>query len=1060
MRKTLLLVLPLLLLSASLFANDQTRREKREMMRAERLAAKAIAPAKVQGTDAGWVTIDLENADHNYRAVHVKPGGVIWLDGYRISNDDDVVWLSVNNGATWSKKIVPSGPNGMVFDAKDANVAVAADFAGNIHYTTDGGNTWTTVFSYGSGVGFFDHVEYVDSMNVLAVGDADGSGLCVAKSTDGGATWTRLNNLPAEEANPDKWFSFATNGSAGDVYNGTLWVSLYTGSGTLPRILKTTDLGATWTSWEVALTGGATQAYYMRSLQFADANVGYTVSRQAAAGSANWMHKTTDGGVTWSDTLSFEAGVPHIDQRANTVVPLQGTNTLLAVGLSTTGAKSWWSTDAGATWANVPTNSGGNFLNAAFADPTTVYGAGRPNFARFNAAKDARRVTFTVNTATVPDTLPVTGQTMQIRGGVNHAGGYSPITWGNDIQNEMDHVGGDYWSKSMTLQVGDTLRYKYVVTYASGTGWEQGVVPAGPVSGGDRVYIVGDTDTTLDVEFWNNGPSTNDQYWRPWTAVEDSFMNVYFRVSMIGPMGSGTFGFNPDVDQVGVRGGGPAGGDLNWAPTFYLTRETNASNGDGYTVPANTFWSGRVRIPKSGVTEGQEVQYKYLIGADWGRDELQGQPNRSFHVPAGFKDTTLQYVYFNNERSSGRVNADTMIVTFRSNLTKAISTGGFAVGDTLEVQTGWFGTGAQIGRPKVMQQVIGSIYQVTDTIVTSKGALLDYQYYVYRNGTPVRENYYNFTYEGPFISEAERRQILVPATGTSFSVTDTATSVTQDRRQPQFPNGRKLAQDVLVTWTVDVRPAIYQVMAGDTLNDIQTGFHVTPADVDSILGWGVWMNGPAVGGWSNPGGDWGLGLNSNPDKKLYDDGTNGDAVAGDSVFTRQVLASPDSVLVGSKDLVGQTFKFGIRGGDNEGGKGGFGNNHNENIVDTAPTYTLESQFGSINPAFYNAWDYDAKGPATTDVSDPNQPLTFALDQNYPNPFNPSTKIQYSIPAQAKVVLKIYNVVGQEVATLVDEVLPAGVHNARFDASSLATGVYMYRLTAGDFTSVKKMLLLK
>jgi len=192
---------------------------------------------------------------------------------------------------------------------------------------------------------------------------------------------------------------------------------------------------------------------------------------------------------------------------------------------------------------------------------------------------------------------------------------------------------------------------------------------------------------------------------------------------------------------------------------------------------------------------------------------------------------------------------------------------------------------------------------------------------------------------------------------------------------------------------------------------------------------------------------------------MYDDGTNGDLVAGDSVFTRKILASPDSISVGSKSNVGQVFKFGIRGGDTEGGRGGFGNNHTENIVDTAPTYTLETQFGSINPAFYDAWDYDAKGPATS-VFDENQPLVFALAQNYPNPFNPSTRIQYAIPAQAKVVLKIYNVVGQEVATLVDEVLPAGVHSARFDASSLATGVYMYRLTAGDFTSVKKMMLLK
>ncbi|MBP1658287.1 MAG: 5'-Nucleotidase domain protein [Bacteroidetes bacterium] len=263
-------------------------------------------------------------------------------------------------------------------------------------------------------------------------------------------------------------------------------------------------------------------------------------------------------------------------------------------------------------------------------------------------------------------------------------------------------------------------------------------------------------------------------------------------------------------------------------------------------------------------------------------------------------------------------------------------------------------------------------------------------------------------------------------------------------------------------WECDLRPAYYQVkLGGDSLSDIQGTFTVRVADVDSIIKWGVWMNGPAVGGWSNDGGDWGLGLQNNLAKKLYDNGTNGDRVAGDSIFTRQVLASPDSVAIGSKDRVGQTFKFGVRGGDNEGGRGGFGNNHNENIVDTDTIYTMSTQFGSINPAFYDAWDYDLRKPKTpTSVIDPNAPLVYELAQNYPNPFNPATKIEYSIPMQSQVELKIYNLVGQEVGTLVNEIQKAGVHNVKFDAGNLASGVYFYRLVAGNFTSVKKMVLLK
>jgi hypothetical protein len=88
------------------------------------------------------------------------------------------------------------------------------------------------------------------------------------------------------------------------------------------------------------------------------------------------------------------------------------------------------------------------------------------------------------------------------------------------------------------------------------------------------------------------------------------------------------------------------------------------------------------------------------------------------------------------------------------------------------------------------------------------------------------------------------------------------------------------------------------------------------------------------------------------------------------------------------------------------------------------------------------------------------PDQYALDQNYPNPFNPATTIRYGIPNAAKVTLKIYNVLGQEVATLVDADQTAGTYNVRFDAGSLASGMYLYRINAGQFVQVKKMLLLK
>ena len=88
------------------------------------------------------------------------------------------------------------------------------------------------------------------------------------------------------------------------------------------------------------------------------------------------------------------------------------------------------------------------------------------------------------------------------------------------------------------------------------------------------------------------------------------------------------------------------------------------------------------------------------------------------------------------------------------------------------------------------------------------------------------------------------------------------------------------------------------------------------------------------------------------------------------------------------------------------------------------------------------------------------PLKFNLEQNFPNPFNPSTKIVYSIPKSSDVSLKVYNVLGQEVATLVNQQQNAGNYTVNFDAKSLASGIYIYRIQAGSFVSTRKMTLLK
>jgi hypothetical protein len=85
---------------------------------------------------------------------------------------------------------------------------------------------------------------------------------------------------------------------------------------------------------------------------------------------------------------------------------------------------------------------------------------------------------------------------------------------------------------------------------------------------------------------------------------------------------------------------------------------------------------------------------------------------------------------------------------------------------------------------------------------------------------------------------------------------------------------------------------------------------------------------------------------------------------------------------------------------------------------------------------------------------------YKLSQNYPNPFNPTTKISFSLPKNSDVKLVVYDILGKEVTTLVNDHRTAGTHSVEFNASNLASGVYLYRIEAGDFRDVKKMMLIK
>jgi hypothetical protein len=129
------------------------------------------------------------------------------------------------------------------------------------------------------------------------------------------------------------------------------------------------------------------------------------------------------------------------------------------------------------------------------------------------------------------------------------------------------------------------------------------------------------------------------------------------------------------------------------------------------------------------------------------------------------------------------------------------------------------------------------------------------------------------------------------------------------------------------------------------------------------------------------------------------------------------------------------------------------------VSDGSDTLQVRTSFFDDFSAMFRVVTLE-RGLLTSNDFEEGTPNTFALEQNYPNPFNPTTNIKFALPKTADVTLTIYNMLGQKVNTLINEKMTSGFHVVPFDASNLSSGMYIYRIQAGSFTSTKKMLLIK
>ena len=563
------------------------------------------------------------------------------------------------------------------------------------------------------------------------------------------------------------------------------------------------------------------------------------------------------------------------------------------------------------------------------------------------------------------------------------------LTWGDDSQNAVN-VGGDYWELEVTYpdsMIGWRMAYKicyYDTVNEEGYNWENVTI-----SGGNRLYTLPATDTTLAVAYVNN------DYNPPYTPSDS--IDIFFRINMSAYEDySAERGMN-------IVGGFPLNGSGTnmWTPDAYAMTQEGSSN----------FWSYHLKLDPSFLPMTEN--YRFVNGDTWGDSEdmagsYGASENRRISLPAS--DTTVAWVWWNDVPGGNFEGADSADIVFGVDMSSAVENNGFEIGDTLQVRYGYELSSNEVVTVQMTHVGGTQMYQATVTDVPlTFGEYLYYQYYMIKDGTEEREIYYNFNYDGSTPAAAERRRVIIA--DNDEEVADIESDGGEERRMPFFRNRSLLSQDVTVHIECDLRPAYATVLAGKTLDDIQGSQDIS--SVSQITG--LVINGPlsnsAEGIWIT---NWGSFLMSDTNRVMYDDGTHGDATAGDTIYTVTYMLSPDS-----GHTVAQECKFGINGGDNESGEGGYGNNHVVNIDDSQAESYLYIAFGSINPTFYSDWVY-TPGVGVADV-----PSEFVLAQNFPNPFNPVTTITFALPTSSDVSLVVYDMAGRTVKTLVNGYVNAG-----------------------------------
>jgi hypothetical protein len=478
---------------------------------------------------------------------------------------------------------------------------------------------------------------------------------------------------------------------------------------------------------------------------------------------------------------------------------------------------------------------------------------------------------------------------------------------------------------------------------------------------------------------------------------------VTFQVNMGFQMTLGNF--DPATDFVDVAGtlNGWAGGDTLM----------DADGDSVYTVTVDSIATGT-------------MEFKYRINGDWATAE--SDPNRTFDVVDG--DNTIPVDWYNRQEPVAATNVEVLL---QVDMSVQLLNGNFDPDSDLIVVRGaptqyggWAGA-IEMSEDPNQANVYIRVDQFDDVPV---GTPQEYKFVILKGGDVDNANWESspnrsWTATGQEEDSDDNGYGEIIVDPVYFS------DVTPDDI---------ITQDVNVTFNVDISSAYRALAEGDTLYDTQTG-------TDDITTWdevtGISINGAFLNWW-----DWGTDTLSTGDYAMTQTDTMGFKYSYDYLFT-----------AGQAKVV--EYKYGINSLDNEAG---FAMNRHLTIDDAASTYDApEDCFGSQNTDTTIAFPQLCAPLAVRDL--PGIPVAYTLEQNYPNPFNPTTTIGFSVPEAGMVRLSVYNVLGQEVKTLVNKNKNAGNYEVTWDATNnrgekVNSGLYIYRLQAGHQMLTEKMVLLK